>query len=160
MEQSVPLHCPRCGAETVPRQQFCSKCGLSMEEAEAVACSLPQITVPRTPILRARAGVLEPEKIKNVLLPAQKKPLSSSKKLALISLSLLVLLSAVSFAGWQWYSNTVQPPVISRTIGCWVAESEVADLLGAVQRAHDGVAIGSYPFFREGRTGANFVFSN
>jgi molybdenum cofactor synthesis domain-containing protein len=48
-------------------------------------------------------------------------------------------------------------PVISRTIGCWVAESEVADLLGATERAHDGVAIGSYPFFRDGRTGANFV---
>ncbi|GAA0330456.1 competence/damage-inducible protein A [Sphingomonas oligophenolica] len=48
-------------------------------------------------------------------------------------------------------------PVLSRTIGCWVAESEVADLLGAVERAHDGVAIGSYPFFRDGRTGANFV---
>ena len=48
-------------------------------------------------------------------------------------------------------------PVISRTIGCWVAESEVADLLGSVERAHEGVAIGSYPFFREGRTGANFV---
>ncbi len=48
-------------------------------------------------------------------------------------------------------------PVVSGTIGCWVAESEIADLLGAVERAHDGVAIGSYPFFREGRTGANFV---
>ena len=48
-------------------------------------------------------------------------------------------------------------PVISRTIGCWVAESEVADLLASVERAHEGVAIGSYPFFREGRTGANFV---
>jgi len=48
-------------------------------------------------------------------------------------------------------------PVLSRTIGCWVAESEVADLLGAVERAYEGVAIGSYPFFREGRTGANFV---
>ncbi|UVO50292.1 molybdopterin-binding protein [Sphingomonas sp. SUN019] len=48
-------------------------------------------------------------------------------------------------------------PVVSRTIGCWVAESEVADLLGAVEKAHAGVAIGSYPFFREGRTGANFV---
>ncbi len=48
-------------------------------------------------------------------------------------------------------------PVISRTIGCWVAESEVADLLGAVEKAHAGVAIGSYPFFREGRVGANFV---
>lgn len=48
-------------------------------------------------------------------------------------------------------------PVISRTIGCWVAESEVAVLLGEVERAYAGVAIGSYPFFREGRTGANFV---
>ena len=48
-------------------------------------------------------------------------------------------------------------PVISRTIGCWVAESEVAELLATTERTHDGVAIGSYPFFREGRVGANFV---
>ncbi|MEO7681938.1 MAG: molybdopterin-binding protein [Sphingomonas sp.] len=48
-------------------------------------------------------------------------------------------------------------PVVSGTIGCWVAESEVADLLGEVERSHQGVAIGSYPFFREGRVGANFV---
>lgn len=48
-------------------------------------------------------------------------------------------------------------PVLSATIGCWVAESEIADLLGQTERAHDGIQIGSYPFFREGRTGANFV---
>lgn len=48
-------------------------------------------------------------------------------------------------------------PVVSRQIGCWVAESEVADILRTAEKAHDGVAIGSYPFFREGRTGANFV---
>jgi molybdenum cofactor synthesis domain-containing protein len=48
-------------------------------------------------------------------------------------------------------------PVVSRSLGCWVAESEVADLLGAVERAHEGVQIGSYPFFRDGRVGANFV---
>ena len=48
-------------------------------------------------------------------------------------------------------------PVVSRTIGCWVAESEIADLLRAVEKAHAEAAIGSYPFFREGRTGANFV---
>ena len=48
-------------------------------------------------------------------------------------------------------------PVLSATIGCWVPESEVADLLRATERAHDGVSIGSYPFFREGRVGANFV---
>ncbi|MBA3878991.1 MAG: competence/damage-inducible protein A [Sphingobium sp.] len=48
-------------------------------------------------------------------------------------------------------------PLVARTIGCWVAESEVADLLREAERAEDGVAIGSYPFFREGRVGANFV---
>lgn len=48
-------------------------------------------------------------------------------------------------------------PVLSRSVGAWTAESRVADLLGAVEKAHDGVQIGSYPFWREGRTGANFV---
>jgi molybdenum cofactor synthesis domain-containing protein len=48
-------------------------------------------------------------------------------------------------------------PLQSTTIGCWVAESEIADLLAATERAYAGCQIGSYPFFREGRTGANFV---
>jgi molybdenum cofactor synthesis domain-containing protein len=48
-------------------------------------------------------------------------------------------------------------PVLSATIGSWAVESEVADLLRETERAHEGCAIGSYPFFREGRVGANFV---
>ena len=48
-------------------------------------------------------------------------------------------------------------PLLSRTIGCWVPESEVAELLRDTEQAHDGCQIGSYPFFREGRVGANFV---
>jgi molybdenum cofactor synthesis domain-containing protein len=48
-------------------------------------------------------------------------------------------------------------PLINETIGCWTAESEVADTLRAVEKAHPDCAIGSYPFFREGRVGANFV---
>ncbi|WP_447728740.1 competence/damage-inducible protein A [Sphingomonas koreensis] len=48
-------------------------------------------------------------------------------------------------------------PVVSATIGSWAAESEIAGLLGDTEKAFEGVAIGSYPFFREGRTGANFV---
>ena len=48
-------------------------------------------------------------------------------------------------------------PVVSRTLGCWVAESEVADVLRDAERSHPGCQIGSYPFFREGRVGANFV---
>ena len=48
-------------------------------------------------------------------------------------------------------------PLLSRTIGCWAPESEVADLLGATEAAHDSCQIGSYPFFKDGRVGANFV---
>ena len=48
-------------------------------------------------------------------------------------------------------------PLISETIGCWVPESEVADLLREVEKSHEGCQIGSYPFFREGKIGANFV---
>ena len=48
-------------------------------------------------------------------------------------------------------------PMLSETLGCWVQESEVATLLGDTERAHPGTQIGSYPFWREGRSGANFV---
>ena len=48
-------------------------------------------------------------------------------------------------------------PMVSVTLGAYAAESEVADLLRETEAAHPGVAIGSYPFFREGRYGANFV---
>lgn len=56
-------------------------------------------------------------------------------------------------------SNTLEGgrPMLSRTIGCWVPESEIADLLRETERTHAGSQIGSYPFFREGRVGANFV---
>jgi molybdenum cofactor synthesis domain-containing protein len=48
-------------------------------------------------------------------------------------------------------------PMISLTVGAYVAESEVADLLREAEAAHPGVAIGSYPFMRDGVHGANFV---
>ena len=48
-------------------------------------------------------------------------------------------------------------PLLSQTLGAWIAESEVADLLRETERRFEGCQIGSYPFFREGRVGANFV---
>ena len=48
-------------------------------------------------------------------------------------------------------------PLLSETIGCWTAESEIAGLLRDLEKAHRDCQIGSYPFFREGRVGANFV---
>lgn len=48
-------------------------------------------------------------------------------------------------------------PLLSRTLGGWIMESEVAALLGDTEKAHSRCQVGSYPFFRDGRTGANFV---
>ena len=48
-------------------------------------------------------------------------------------------------------------PLLSETVGCWAPESEIAGLLRETEKAHDNCQIGSYPFFREGRVGANFV---
>ena len=48
-------------------------------------------------------------------------------------------------------------PVLSRTLGCRVAESDVADLLRQTEDAHPACRIGSYPFFKDGKSGANFV---
>lgn len=48
-------------------------------------------------------------------------------------------------------------PLLSETLGGWIPESEVADILRRTEAAFDTCQIGSYPFFREGRVGANFV---
>ena len=48
-------------------------------------------------------------------------------------------------------------PLISETLGGFIPESEVAGLLRETERAHPDCQIGSYPFFRDGRVGSNFV---
>ncbi|MGQ3101100.1 MAG: competence/damage-inducible protein A [Sphingopyxis solisilvae] len=48
-------------------------------------------------------------------------------------------------------------PLVAHTIGAWSPESEVADLLRRGEKQYPGVVIGSYPFFRDGKVGANFV---
>ena len=48
-------------------------------------------------------------------------------------------------------------PVTSVTVGARAPESDVADLLRVTQEAHPGATIGSYPFFKDGLYGSNFV---
>ncbi len=48
-------------------------------------------------------------------------------------------------------------PLLTETIGGWIPESEVAVLLRETEQAHENCQIGSYPFFREGKIGSNFV---
>lgn len=49
-------------------------------------------------------------------------------------------------------------PIMSETIGCWTAESEVADILGAIENAHPECQIGSYPFFAKGGSARTSLF--
>ncbi|MEW4448864.1 molybdopterin-binding protein [Qipengyuania sp. JC766] len=48
-------------------------------------------------------------------------------------------------------------PLLSETVGGFIPESEVSVLLREVEASHENCQIGSYPFFREGKVGANFV---
>lgn len=48
-------------------------------------------------------------------------------------------------------------PIVSVTVRAHAAESEVAELLKQVQDEHPEVSIGSYPFYRNGGFGADFV---
>ena len=48
-------------------------------------------------------------------------------------------------------------PLVSVTVGAFAPESEVAEILRETERSTEGISIGSYPFFKEGRVGSNFV---
>jgi molybdenum cofactor synthesis domain-containing protein len=48
-------------------------------------------------------------------------------------------------------------PVRSRAIWSHTAESTVAEGIAAIQNRHDNVDIGSYPFYRDGRTGTTLI---
>ena len=48
-------------------------------------------------------------------------------------------------------------PLISDSVGGFIPESEVSGLLRETEQAHEACQIGSYPFFRDGKVGANFV---
>jgi len=48
-------------------------------------------------------------------------------------------------------------PLVSTTVRANAAESDVASILKEVQDDHPGVTIGSYPFYRKGGYGADFV---
>ncbi|HEY0630162.1 MAG TPA: molybdopterin-binding protein, partial [Sphingomicrobium sp.] len=48
-------------------------------------------------------------------------------------------------------------PLVSVTVGAFAPESEVADILRRAEASAEGISIGSYPFFKEGRVGSNFV---
>ena len=48
-------------------------------------------------------------------------------------------------------------PVRSRSVGCYLGESQIAGGLAAVQDEHPDVDVGSYPFYRKDGFGTNLV---
>lgn len=48
-------------------------------------------------------------------------------------------------------------PLQSVTLGAYAPESEIAAMLEAAERNHIGCQVGSYPFYRQGKVGGNFV---
>ena len=48
-------------------------------------------------------------------------------------------------------------PLVSVTVGAFAPESEVAEMLRQAEQSSEGISIGSYPFFKDGRVGSNFV---
>ena len=48
-------------------------------------------------------------------------------------------------------------PLLAATVGGFIPESEISGLLRDCEKRHEECQIGSYPFFREGKVGANFV---
>ena len=86
-------------------------------------------------------------------------PMSGAPGIAIGNIFILAGVPHIAGLMLEALSGTLEggKPLISRTIGCWVAESEVADTLAKTERDNAGCQIGSYPFFREGRVGANFV---
>jgi molybdenum cofactor synthesis domain-containing protein len=115
---------------------------------EAYYASRGGLTEARLRMARVPAGA---ELIEN--------PMSGAPGIRLGNIFILAGVPHIATLMLEALAGTIEGgrPLLSRTIGCWVPESEVAELLGEVERTHEGCQIGSYPFFREGKVGANFV---
>ena len=86
-------------------------------------------------------------------------PMSGAPGLRIGNVYLMAGVPAITAGMLEGLTGTLEGglPLISETIGCWVAESEVAKLLGDTEKHHEGCQIGSYPFWRDSKSGANFV---
>jgi molybdenum cofactor synthesis domain-containing protein len=86
-------------------------------------------------------------------------PMSGAPGIRVGNIFILAGVPHIATAMLEALAGTIEGgrPLLSTTIGCWAPESEVAETLRSVEAEHPGCQIGSYPFYREGRIGANFV---
>ena len=112
---------------------------------------------------RDRAGGLTEARLRMARVPEGaellENPSSGAPGIRMGNVYIMAGVPGIAAAMLEALTGTLQGgrPLVSVTVGARAPESDVADLLRATEEAHPGVAIGSYPFFRDGRYGANFV---
>lgn len=137
-------------------------------DAMAVAFGVPVIVHPEARKIledyyRDRPGGLTEARLRMARAPQGaeliRNPYSGAPGIRVDNVFILAGVPAIAASMLEGMTGKLEGgrPIVSVTIGAWTAESEVADLLRETEAAHPGIAIGSYPFFRDGRHGANFV---
>ena len=112
---------------------------------------------------RNRPGALTETRLRMARVPEGAElivnPYSGAPGIRIANVYILAGVPAIAASMLEGLSGKLEggSPVVSVTIGARAAESDVADLLRETEAANPGVAIGSYPFFNDGRFGANFV---
>jgi len=112
---------------------------------------------------RDRPGGLNEARLRMARVPEGaellRNPYSGAPGVKIGNVYILAGVPAIAASMLEALTGTLEggKPIVSITLGARAAESEVAELLRETEAAHPGVAIGSYPFFRDGGYGSNFV---
>jgi len=137
-------------------------------ESIASAFGVPVIVHPEArgileDYYRDRAGGLTEARLRMARVPAGAQlipnPTSGAPGLRIGNVYILAGIPNVAKAMLHALDGQLEggEPVVSITVRAHAAESDVAELLKTVQDEHPGVSIGSYPFYRQGNYGADFV---
>jgi molybdenum cofactor synthesis domain-containing protein len=137
-------------------------------DAIAAAFGVPVATHPEalailTDYYRGRPGGLTQARLRMARVPQGAEllpnPSSGAPGIKMGNVYILAGVPAIAASMLEALTGKLEGgrPVVSVTVGARAPESDVADLLRETEAAHPGVAIGSYPFFKDGGYGANFV---
>jgi molybdenum cofactor synthesis domain-containing protein len=137
-------------------------------DAIAAAFGVPVIVHPEARAIledyyRGRPGGLNEARLRMARVPEGAEllanPSSGAPGVRIANVYILAGVPHIAASMMEALTGTLEGgrPMVSVTVGARAPESEVAELLRETEAANPGVAIGSYPFFKDGGYGANFV---
>ena len=137
-------------------------------DAIAAAFGVPVVEHPEArkvleDYYRDRPGGLTPARLRMARVPQGSEllanPSSGAPGIRMANVYIMAGVPGITAAMLAAMTGTLEGgrPIVSVTVGARAPESDVADLLRETEAANPGVAIGSYPFFKDGRYGSNFV---